>query len=332
MEACHTHTAMEVLSKHRTLLIGLAGVGATMAVTWLFLSRGKKKHVRKVGEVSQLFLYPVKSCKGVPLQEAECRDYGLKNGELRDRHWLVVKEDKVHVTARQEPRMVLITVTCDRGHLTLSAPGMNKLDIPLKLLTSNAIFTCKVHGNEVSGRDCGDEASRWITNFLKSVQTYRIVQFEDRMKRRNPKNEYPVYNENDQVAYPDLSPLLLLSEASLEDLNSKLENKVSIRNFRPNIVVSGCGAFAEDSWKEIQIAERVMLKRVMPCPRCILTTVDPDTGIINMKEPLETMRSYRLCDTADKEVYKSSPLFGQFVRIQKTGTIKVGDPVYEIFY
>ncbi|KAM5165677.1 mitochondrial amidoxime-reducing component 1 [Mantella aurantiaca] len=323
---------MESLSKHRTLLLGLAGLGATVAVTWFFLSRRKKKRVRKVGQISQLFLYPVKSCKGIPLQEAECREYGLKNGELSDRHWLVVKEDKVQVTARQEPRMVLISVTCDMGRLTLSAPGMDKLDIPLKLPTSNAIFTCKIQGNKVSGRDCGDEASRWMTNFLKSVQTYRLVQFENRMKRRNPKNECPLYTENDQVAYPDLSPLLLLSEASLGDLNSKLENKVSIRNFRPNIVVSGCGAFAEDSWKEVQIGGHVTLKRIMPCPRCILTTVDPDTGIINMKEPLETLRSYRLCDPSDKEVYKSSPLFGQFVRIQKKGTIKVGDPVYEIYY
>ncbi|XP_077341919.1 mitochondrial amidoxime reducing component 2-like isoform X2 [Lithobates pipiens] len=264
---------MEILSKHRTLLIGLAGLGAAVAVTWLFMSRRKKMHVRKVGQISQLFLYPVKSCKGIPLQEAECRDYGLKYGELSDR----------------------------------------------------------VHGNEVLGRDCGDEASRWITNYLKNVQIYRLVQFEDRMKRRNPKKEYPTYTENDQVAYPDLSPLLLLSDASLEDLNSKLEHKVSIRNFRPNIVVSGCEPFAEDSWKEIQIGEHVRLKQVMPCPRCILTTVDPDTGIINMKEPLETMRSYRLCDTEDKKVYKSSPLFGQFVRIQKKGMIKVGDPVYEIF-
>ncbi|PIO16270.1 hypothetical protein AB205_0000850 [Aquarana catesbeiana] len=212
---------METLSKHRTLLIGLAGLGAAVAVTWLFMSKRKKMHVRKVGKISQLFLYPVKSCKGIPLQEAECRDYGLKYGELSDRHWLVVKEDKVHVTARQEPSMVLITVTCDKGYLTLSAPGMDKLDIPLKLPTRNSIFTCKVHGNEVMGRDCGDEASRWITKFLKNVQMYRLV------------------------AYPDLSPLLLLSDASLEDLNSKLENKVSIRNFRPNIVVSGCEPFAE---------------------------------------------------------------------------------------
>ncbi|XP_068088980.1 mitochondrial amidoxime reducing component 2-like [Hyperolius riggenbachi] len=323
---------MEVLSKHRALLLGLAGLGATVAVTWLYLSSRKKRQLQRVGEVSQLFMYPVKSCKGIPLQEAECREYGLKNGQLSDRHWLVVKEDKVHVTATQEPRMVLITVTCENGRLTLSAPGMDNLDVPLRLPRSNAIFTCKVFGNEVQGRDCGEDASRWITSFLKSVQKYRLVQFEDNMRRRNPKNEYPKYDEDDQVAYPYLSPLLLLSEASVVDLNSKLEKKVSARNFRPNIVVSGCSAFDEDSWKEVQIGSRLILRRVMPCPRCIQTTVDPDTGIIDMKEPLNTLRSYRLCETADKEVYKSSPLFGQFVKIVKKGPIKVGDPVYEIIY
>ncbi|XP_071996195.1 mitochondrial amidoxime-reducing component 1-like isoform X2 [Engystomops pustulosus] len=283
---------METISKQRTLLLWAAGLGVSITLAWLYLSRKRRtKQLRRVGEVSQLFLYPLKSCKGIPLQEAECREYGLKSGHLRDRHWLVVKEDKVYVTARQEPRMVLITATCDKGHLTLRAPDTEDLQIPLKLPKTNAVFTCKIYGFEVQGRDCGDEASDWITSFLRSSQTYRIVCFEDQMKPRNPKNEYPMYDENDRVAYPDLAPLLLLSEASLENLNHKLENKITSRNFRPNIVISGCEAFGEDIWKEIQIGSHVTLRRVMPCPRCILTTVDPDTGIINMKEPLETLRS-----------------------------------------
>ncbi|KAM4692730.1 mitochondrial amidoxime reducing component 2-like [Discoglossus pictus] len=327
---------METISKHRTLLLCAVGVGASVAVGWLLFARRKKwkrkGRLQKVGEVSHLIIYPVKSCRGVSLSEAECKDFGLKNGPLKDRHWLVVKEDKIHVTARQEPRLVLISVTCSQEHLTLSAPEMDDMKIPLKLPNTNAICICKVHGNKVPGRDCGDEVSQWITSFLKSSQVYRLVQFEDHMKKRNPKNEYPTYTENDQVAYPDLSPFLLLSESSVDNLNTKLQKKVSFRNFRPNIVVSGSGAFEEDSWEEIKIGSDVILKRVMPCPRCILTTVDPDTGIIDMKEPLETLRSYRLCDKADKEVYTSSPLFGQFVRTEKKGKVKVGDPVYKIIY
>ncbi|KAM4042442.1 mitochondrial amidoxime-reducing component 1-like isoform 2-T2 [Anomaloglossus baeobatrachus] len=282
---------MEAVSRHRTLLLCAAGLAASVAVTWLVLSRRKKKRqLRRVGEVSQMFLYPIKSCRGIAIEEAECRDYGLKNGPLRDRHWLVVKEDKVHVTARQEPRLVLMTATADSDHLTLHAPETEVFQIPMDLPKTNAIYTCKVHGHDVQGRDCGNEASDWVTNFLKGSHTYRLVYFEHKMKTRNPKNEYPLYTETGQVAYPDLAPYLLLSEASLENLNSKLEKKVTIRNFRPNVVISGCEAFAEDTWKEIQIGSQVTMKRVIPCFRCILTTVDPDTGIINMKEPLKTLR------------------------------------------
>ncbi|KAM8947552.1 mitochondrial amidoxime reducing component 2 [Pelodytes ibericus] len=324
---------METTTRLRTALLCAAGLGAAVIATWFILARRqRKRQLQKVGEVSKLFVYPVKSCRGIALHEAECKAYGLKSGRLKDRHWLVVKEDKVHVTARQEPQMVLINVSCDADKLTLRAPGMDSLSIPLNLPSTHEIVTCKVHGNPAPGRDCGDEASKWITSFLKSKETYRLLQFEETMKPRNPKNEYVAYTENDKVAYPDLSPLLLLSEASVDDLNSRLLTKVTQRNFRPNIVVSGCAAFEEDSWKEMQIGNDVILKSVMPCPRCILTTVDPDTGIINMKEPLETLRSYRLCDPADKEVYKSSPLFGQFVRIKQNGTVKVGDPVYKITY
>ncbi|MCP6467863.1 MOSC domain-containing protein, partial [Klebsiella pneumoniae] len=97
------------------------------------------------------------------------------------------------------------------------------------------------------------------------------------------------------MAYSDASPFLILSEASLADLNSRMETKVKASNFRPNIVISGCGVYEEDSWSALLIGD-VELKRVMSCSRCILTTVDPDTGIMNRKEPLDTLRSYRLCD------------------------------------
>ncbi|CAH2254083.1 mitochondrial amidoxime-reducing component 1 [Pelobates cultripes] len=265
---------MESLSPTRaTLFLAVTGLGAAVLVSWFFLTK-RRRSLRKVGEVSHLFLYPIKSCRGTSIPEAECKPFGLQSGNLKDR----------------------------------------------------------VHGNEVCGRDCGDKASQWITSFLKSKEVYRLVQFEDNMKPRNPKNEYEKYTDHDKVAYPDLSPLLLMSEASVDNLNTKLQKMVTIRNFRPNIVVTGCEAHEEDSWEEVQIGTSVTLKRVMPCPRCILTTVNPDTGVIDMKEPLETMRSYRLHNPLDQGIFKTSPLFGQYVRIQQTGIIKVGDPVYQITY
>ncbi|KYO43561.1 mitochondrial amidoxime reducing component 2 [Alligator mississippiensis] len=114
-----------------------------------------------------------------------------------------------------------------------------------------------------------------------------------------------------KIAYPDCSPVMIISEASLEDLNTRLEKKVKIQNFRPNILVTGCSAFEEDSWDEICIGS-VEMKGTVGCPRCILTTIDPETGIMDRKEPLETLKSYRLCDLSEQYLYKSSPLFGWY--------------------
>uniref|UniRef100_A0A8D0GTW0 Mitochondrial amidoxime reducing component 2 n=1 Tax=Sphenodon punctatus TaxID=8508 RepID=A0A8D0GTW0_SPHPU len=182
-------------------------------------------------------------------------------------------------------------------------------------------------GLDIQGRDCGDEAAQWITTFLNTQAL--LVHFEPDMAPRKPKDFMPLFPPTDEIAYPDCSPIMILSEASLEDLNTHLEKKVTIHNFRPNILVADCGAYEEDTWDEILIGDAEMKGR-MACPRCILTTVDPDTGIIDRKEPLETLKSYRQCDPSEKHLYKSHPLFGWYFGIGKTGTIQVGDPVYKI--
>nr|XP_010597724.1 mitochondrial amidoxime reducing component 2 [Loxodonta africana] len=135
--------------------------------------------------------------------------------------------------------------------------------------------------------------------------------------------------QNYEVAYPDCSPILVLSEASLADLNTRLEKKAKMEHFRPNIIVTGCGPFDEDTWDELLIGN-VELKKVMACSRCILTTVDPDTGVRDRKEPLETLKSYRLCDPSERHIYKSSPLFGIYYLVEKCGSLRVGDPVYRM--
>ncbi|XP_038617394.1 mitochondrial amidoxime-reducing component 1-like isoform X2 [Tachyglossus aculeatus] len=179
---------------------------------------------------------------------------------------------------------------------------------------------------EIEGRDCGDAAAQWISSFLKT-EPYRLVQFEPHMRPRNSHQIKHVFCPTDQIAYTDASPYMLLSEASLADLNSRLEKKVKTSNFRPNIVVSGCKVFEEDSWSELLIGD-VKLKRVMACGRCVLTTVDPDSGVISRKEPLQTLKSYRMCDPSDQKLYGKSPLFGQYFVLENPGTIKVGDPIY----
>uniref|UniRef100_A0A2K5ESI2 Mitochondrial amidoxime reducing component 1 n=1 Tax=Aotus nancymaae TaxID=37293 RepID=A0A2K5ESI2_AOTNA len=309
----------------RVAALGLASV-ALGAVAWRGAwPRRRWQRLQQVGTVAQLWIYPVKSCKGVPVSEAECTALGLHSGNLRDRFWLVINQEGNMVTARQEPRLVLISLTCDGDTLTLGAAYTKDLLLPIKMPTTNTVRKCRVHGLEIEGRDCGEAAAQWITSFLKS-QPYRLVHFEPHM-RRHPHQIADLFRLKDQIVYSDASPFMILSEASLVDLNSRLQKKVKVTNFRPDIVISGCDVYAEDSWDELLIGD-VELKRVMACSRCILTTVDPDTGVMSRKEPLETLKSYRQCDPSERKLYGKSPLFGQYFVLENPGAIRVGDPVY----
>uniref|UniRef100_A0A6J0T0T0 Mitochondrial amidoxime reducing component 2-like n=1 Tax=Pogona vitticeps TaxID=103695 RepID=A0A6J0T0T0_9SAUR len=305
----------------------VVALGATAAWQWRRGRRSRRQLVR-VGTVSDVVLYPVKSCRGFHVESAQVTELGLRSGDLRDRFWLVIKEDGHMVTARQEPRLVLITVNSKNGHLILNAPEMKELTIPAKLPKKNPVKNCRVFSLDIEGRDCGDEAAHWFTNFLNS-QPYRLVHFETNMAPRKCENIKTPFRPTDEVPYSDCGPVLIISEASMEDLNTRLEKKVDLRNFRPSITVSGCGPYEEDTWDKIIIGD-VEMKLVMQCGRCILTTVDPDTGIIDRKEPLETLKRYRMCDPALNHIHKSAPLFGSFFGVDKIGTVKVGDPVYKI--
>ncbi|GAA6224900.1 mitochondrial amidoxime-reducing component 1-like isoform X2 [Lates japonicus] len=313
-------------NKKAALLIGGAGVAVLgLGLGYKYLRKPEK--VVRVGVVSQLLIYPLKSGKAVSVALAECQKIGLKFGELQDRHWLVVTEDGHMVTGRQEPRLVLVSLTCEGGQVCLNGPNMEELRFPIKQ-PDNAVIDCRVFGADIQGRDCGDEASRWLTHYLGAEKTFRLVHFEPQMRARRSVEEEPLFPQY-EVAYPDIGPVMLLSEASVKDLSSKLDKDVTVERFRPNIVISDCEAFDEDSWEEIQIGS-VRLQRVMSCGRCIFTTVDPETGIINRKEPLETLKSYRLCKPSEKQIYKSAPLFGQLHTVKKTGILQVGDEVYKI--
>ncbi|XP_044285756.1 mitochondrial amidoxime reducing component 2-like isoform X1 [Varanus komodoensis] len=305
----------------------LLALGAAAAWRWRRRHRGRRQLVQ-VGTVADVVIYPVKSCRGVPVDRAEVTAMGLRSGDMRDRFWLVIKEDGRMVTARQEPRLVLVSVYSENGHLILKAPEMKELAIPVKVPRKNPVKNCRVFGLDVQGHDCGDEVAHWLTTFLKS-EPYRLVHFETHMIPRKCKQIKEPFRPTDKVPYNDCAPVLLISEASLENLNTRMEKKISMWHFRPNITVSGCSAFEEDTWKKIIIGD-VEMEGVMACDRCILTTVDPDTGIMDRKEPLETLKSYRLCDPAEQHIYKSAPLFGRFFGVDKTGTISVGDPVYKI--
>ncbi|XP_075042930.1 mitochondrial amidoxime-reducing component 1-like [Mixophyes fleayi] len=321
-------SAVQNFPRHRLPMLCATGLGVAAIASWMWWRRRNRVELRLVGTVSQLIIYPIKSCRGISVQEAECLELGLRNGELEDRHWLVVAEDGHMVTGRQEPRMVLISVTGCGDSLCLQGTGMEKILVPISQPKSNKVLDCRVFGLDIQGRDCGDEVSQWLTSYFQSSKPYRLVHFESEvMKPRKSKAVERPFRDKDIIAYPDASPIMLLSETSLEDLNNRMEQPVSLGNFRPGIVVSGCEAFAEDSWDDVRVGT-TSLKRVMACGRCILTTVDPNTGILSRKEPLDTLRTFRQSDASLSHLYKTSPLFGQYYGVEQTGRLRVGDPVY----
>ncbi|XP_034015528.1 mitochondrial amidoxime-reducing component 1 isoform X2 [Thalassophryne amazonica] len=318
--------AVNALAQNKKVLFALGGAAVLgLGFGYKYLRRPEKEV--RVGVVSQLLIHPLKSGKAVSVALAECAKFGLRCGELRDRHWLVIREDGHMVTGRQEPRLVLVSLTYEAGQICLNGPDMQELRFSVSQ-PDNPVINCRVFEADIQGRDCGDEVSRWLTRYLNEGETFRLVHFEHQMAPRRPVEKEPLFPQC-EVAYPDIGPVMLLSEASVKDLSSKLGKEVTVERFRPNIIISDCKAFDEDSWQEIQIGD-VRLQRVMSCGRCIFTTVDPETGVIDRKEPLQTLKSYRLCDPSEKHIYKSSPLFGQLLTVKKTGILQVGDVVYKI--
>lgn len=318
---------VKVFDQNRQL--ALCAAGTTVALLGLGLVYKHMRQERKltrVGVVTHLLVHPMKSGKVVSVETAECLRMGLKYGELRDRHWLVITEDGHMVTGRQQPRLVLVSLTCEDGQLCLNGPQMEELRVPLHQ-PSNAVVDCRVFSVDVQGRDCGDDVSDWLTRYLESDKPFRLVHFEPHLKAQSPSEKDPLYPKDEKVAYPDAAPIMLMSEASVKDLNSRLDNEVTVFQFRPSIVVSDCEAFTEDTWDHIQIGQ-VEMKRVAGCGRCLFTTVDPETGVITRKEPLNTLKSYRLTDPNQK----TSPVLGQYYTVKKTGVLHVGEPVYMITY
>jgi uncharacterized protein YcbX len=158
----------------------------------------------------------------------------------------------------------------------------------------------------------GEEVSQWFSEFLEL--SCQLVYMPDNSYR--PVNSrYASHNQ--QVSFADGFPFLLISEASLQDLNERLDQPIPMNRFRPNLVVSGCEAFAEDSWRSIRIGS-IPFHVVKPCERCLITTVDQAQGIRG-KEPLQTLAQYRLSN--------GKILFGQNLIPAELGTLQVGDSV-----
>ena len=271
--------------------------------------------------VSGLFVHPVKSCAGVALREARLMDTGLD----LDRAWMVVDAEGRFFTQREQPRMALVRPQIKVLEVVLRAPGMLALHLGINEVEQPA--RVQVWGDEVDAWDMGDVAGQWFSDFL-GRPGLRLVRFDPEVTRLASKQwtgevEAP-------IEFADGFPLLVVSEASLAELNQRLaaagHAAVGIERFRPNIVLAGLQTHDEDRLHELRIATaegEVVLRLVKPCPRCPIPNVDPATGETS-PEVLAALSSYRA-----NALLGGAITFGlNCVIVQGAGaTLRVGDAV-----
>ncbi len=244
--------------------------------------------------ITALNIYPVKSCKGVALERARIAATGLEH----DREWLIVRSDGRFVTQREEPRLALISPSMKEGRLRLAAPGVEALEVDAAFVREPVEVVC--WGDRCAAFDAGLPAARWLETFLGAP--YRLVRFDPRHLRASSAEWTQGIQAPNQ--FTDGFPFLVISQASLDDLNGRLASPLPMNRFRPNIVIDGVDAFGEDGIHELR-GEGYTLRIVKPCTRCAITTTDQTRGERMGDEPLRTLRGYRF-DRALKGV-----LFGQ---------------------
>nr|WP_219339827.1 MOSC N-terminal beta barrel domain-containing protein [Luteimonas salinisoli] len=258
--------------------------------------------------MSSIHLYPVKSGAAFDAGTAEVEPRGLRH----DRRWMAVDGAGRFLTGRKLPRLTLLRARPDPDGIVLDGPGMSPLRVPRPV--SGETLRVGVWKDEVAARAAGAVADAWLSGFLG--QPARLVHMDSAAER-------PIVHRGalpgDEVSFADSMPVLLVSRAALDGLNARLSRPVSMLRFRPNLVVDGVPAHAEDGWHRIRVGD-VEFDIAKPCIRCVFTTVDPDRGERDADgEPLRTLLDYRRGDKGAS--------FGQLLIPRATGTIHTTDAV-----
>ena len=273
--------------------------------------------------ISEINIYPIKSLKGISLDSAVVEERGLQY----DRRWMLTTPDGMFFTQREFPQMATIGVAVESGKLKVESDRMGTLDIPLEP-DKGERKTVTIWQSVCDGLIYNGEVSEWFSDAIGAK--CQLVYMPDESRR----DVNPLFNKNDDVvSFADGYPLMMLSEVSLADLNSRLETPLPMNRFRPNLVVSGSDAFAEDDWQKIRIGEAIF-RTTKPCERCVITTVDQARGEFAGKEPLKTLASYRIAKDLIPDRYESlgvgsnAVLFGQNLIPETPGaTVRVGDAI-----
>ena len=318
-----------------------AALGVWLLTRWRRSSSSRAG--RKVATVTGIYIYPVKSCQPVSVTSAQC----LTKGFRFDRQWVVI--DRWSKTAQEgtagsflnllkQPKLALIQPSVDVDAtdgavvLRLNAPDVEELVVRHSESEARQTVRLNIYQMEGEGIDCGEAAAAWLKKVtdLPGARLIYMPNSDGTKSRRLAESEkWGGLGGDNETAFANFSPYMMANEKSLDELNSRLADPVSMRCFRPNIVVSSCGwdsaGWSEDKWSKFTIGGGVAFRFLKKCGRCPMTTLDPATGQKLGPEPLQTLKGYRI-DTTD-ERYGQSPCFGVNLVALGEGTVSVGDEV-----
>jgi uncharacterized protein YcbX len=273
--------------------------------------------------LTEIYIYPVKSCRAVSVQKGNVTGIGL----AEDRRWQVLgPEERRGVTQRKHRSLALVQPTLlDDAGMRLSAPGMSEIEFDQP---SGPIITVDSHFRiPVRARDAGHEAAEWLTEFIGVP--LRLVRMEGDSGWRLPP-ELDAFGQG--APFTDAAPVLLASQDSLDWLAARASEDFGMDRFRPNLVVAGADPWAEDTWDRFDVGE-ANLRAIAPWPRCAIPQIDQETAERH-KEPARVLKKHRWCTSAPsisgdfRRLVEGNGLFGVACTIVPAGSaIAVGDEV-----
>lgn len=257
--------------------------------------------------LSEIFIYPVKSLAGIKVSKWPVNAKGL----LHDRKWMLIDHNNQFLSQRSVPKMVLIKTQITDQELILSTSTSGSISLPLNPTDGNECLST-IWNDQCIAKSTNIKADQWLSNFLE-IDCKLVYQPEETIRQVDPNFAL----STDKVNFSDGFPFLITSEASLQELNKAMKLDIPMLRFRPNLVISNCESYAEDSWREISI-NQITFRLPKPCSRCAVPTIDIETATSN-KEPLTTLNRLRKWN---KHVY-----FGQNALHNDDGVLSIGNTV-----
>jgi len=258
--------------------------------------------------LNAIFIYPIKSVTGLQVNAWEVTETGLKY----DRQWMLIDKQQQFLSQRHAPKMALIKTQIKDQQLIVTAPKQEDLILSLEPAQSSATVIATIWHDQCSAQLINSEADQWFSDFLQ--MPCRLV-YQAKNSIRTVDQKYAL--TNDQTSFSDGFPFLITSEASLALLNQQMSLNLTMQRFRPNLVITDCPSYAEDTWRKISIGQ-INFRLPKPCSRCSVPQINPKTAKSD-KEPLRTLSRTRK--------WQNQVYFGQNALHDQQGQLQVNDLV-----